>query len=189
MRVPLPPDLEHQRRALALAALSTALIGATACSAAETDQPPNDSATAPGDNAQEEVALQAYRDAQDLYINVLQGERELDEALPEMEQYATGEALDAFITDAEVFEEAGVTFHGTPSSTPEVTGLDTESDPAVATIADCWDDGAWTPVAESGQELEFDDELPERRVLNARAERHEHGWVLTEMSPEEDRTC
>ncbi|GAA1094976.1 hypothetical protein GCM10009642_37130 [Nocardiopsis metallicus] len=187
MRVPLSPGPAILPRTAVV--LSAAALCLTACSTAtETEGTPVE----PGssiDSEQAEAALETYRSAQELYITVVQGESELDEALPELEELSSGQALEAFTADARAFEEAGVTFEGTPSSTPEVTGLDTEADPAVATITDCWDDAAWQPVSEEGQPLEFEDGQPSRRVINARAEQQEQGWVLTQMSPEEGRTC
>lgn len=186
MLEPLPPAAIQFRTALVL---STAVLCLAACSTASEseDKPPDSSPSI--DSAQTEAALETYRSAQELYTQIVQGERELDEALPELEELSDGQALEAFTTDARAFEEAGVTFEGTPASDPEVTGIDTEADPAVATITDCWDDSVWQPVNEDDQPLEFEDDQPSRRVLNARAEQRAEGWVLTQMSPEEGRTC
>ncbi|WP_236567779.1 hypothetical protein [Nocardiopsis sp. FR6] len=190
MRVPLSPGPESPSWPRPTAVLTAALLCLTACSATpDTADTPADSEPSL-DSAQAEAALETYRSAQALYIDVVQGERDLDEALPELEELSSGQALEAFVSDTRAFEEAGVTFEGTPTSAPEVTGIDTEADPAVATITDCWDDTAWQPVNEDGQPLEFDGEQLPRRVINARAEQHdEQGWVLTQMSPEEGRTC
>lgn len=183
---PLPPATIRPRT---VAVLSTAVLCLTACSTAtDTEDLPTDSSPSI-DSAQAEAALETYRSAQELYTQVVQGDRELDEALPELEELSDGQALEAFTTDARAFEQAGVTFEGTPTSDPEVTGIDAEADPTVATITDCWDDSVWQPVNEDNQPLEFEDEQPSRRVINARAEQRTEGWMLTQMSPEEGRTC
>jgi hypothetical protein len=189
VRVPLAPEPDSRPRLRIGVVLATALLGLTACSTAPDNEDTPVDPSPSIDSAQAEAALETYRSAQELYISVVQGELELDDALPELEELSRGQALEAFTADARGFEEAGVTFEGTPTSTPEVTGIDAERDPAVATITDCWDDAAWQPVNADGQPLEFEDGQPSRRVINARAEQHAQGWVLTQMSPEEGRTC
>lgn len=187
MRVPLSPRICI--RPWSVAVLSVAALCLAACSTTPDAEEAPAEAVPTADHAQAEAVLETYRSAQELYINVLRGERELDEAQPGLEQLSSGQALEAFTEDARAFEEAGVTFEGTPSTNPEITGIDTGADPAVATITDCWDDSAWQPVNPDGQPLEFDDEQPPRRVINAQAEQQDQGWVLTQMSPEEGRTC
>ncbi|WP_051415726.1 hypothetical protein [Nocardiopsis sp. CNT312] len=173
------------------AATAAALLTLTACSTPtgpEATDEPDASSTATVDPVQAEAALEAYRSAHDIYIDMLQGQRSPDDAQVELEQLSSGQALESFTNDARNFAEAGVTFEGDPTSDPEVTGLDLDADPPVATITDCWDDTSWQPVNGDGQPLEHVDG-PSRRVINARAERHDDGWVLTLMSPEEGRTC
>jgi hypothetical protein len=189
VRVPLAPEPRSRPWLRIGAVLAAALLGPTACSTASDHEDTSVEPSPSISSSQAEAALETYRSAQELYISVMQRELELDDALPELEELSSGQALESFTSDARAFEEAGVTFEGTPTSNPEVTGIDSEADPAVAIITDCWDDEAWQPVNEVGQPLEFEDEQPSRRVINARAELHAQGWVLTQMSPEEGRTC
>lgn len=186
MRVPLSPGATVWSRTVAV--LSAAALCLTACSAtSHTEGAPVDSEPAI-DAEQATAVLETYRSAREVYIDLLQGELDMDTAGERLEQYATGQAYDSMLEDGTTFGEADITFQGEPGMDPEVTGLDMDSDPPSAVLTDCWDDSTWHPV-QNGQALEAAPDQDPRRVLNVRAQQQDGAWVLVELNPEEGRTC
>ncbi|GAA1455574.1 hypothetical protein [Nocardiopsis tropica] len=188
MRVPLAPEPSSRPWLGTGVVLSAALLGLTACSTAPAheDTPVDPSPSI--DSAQAEAVLETYRSAREVYIDLLQGELDMDTADEQLKQYATGQAYDSMLQDGTTFGEADIAFEGEPGMDPQVTGLDMDSDPPSSVLTDCWDDSSWHPV-QNGQTLEAAPDQDPRRVLNVRAQQQDGAWVLVELSPEEGRTC
>ncbi|MEU0490784.1 hypothetical protein ABZ249_16270 [Nocardiopsis sp. NPDC006139] len=133
--------------------------------------------------------LATYEGARGVYVAMLRGETDLDTAGEELEAYATGQAYESLLQDGRTFSEAGIVFEGEPGMDPEVTGVDMDATPAQATLTDCWDTTNWQPLR-NGTPLEKAPDQNQRQVLNMRAEHQDDGaWLLTELAPEEGRTC
>ncbi|MCK9871412.1 hypothetical protein MRI28_17500 [Nocardiopsis dassonvillei] len=159
-----------------------------ACTAPADSGPPEDSSSGSPSSVEEAAVLETYQEARAVYIDLLRGETDLDTASTELEAYSSGQAYDSLVQDGQTFGDAGIVFEGEPGMDPQVTGMDLETTPPTAVLTDCWDTADWQPVRD-GVPLEAAPDQEQRRVINVRAEKPDDHWVLTELTPEEGRTC
>lgn len=107
-----------------------------------------------------------------------------------LKKYATKTALGGAMGDVLVMKKAGTATTGAPTHQAKVTALTLSGDTPKATIQDCMDISNWKTVKrQSGQVQPFPTDQPLRYITSAKAEKWGTRWMITELTPEGDRTC
>ncbi|MEE2038937.1 hypothetical protein Q8791_17095 [Nocardiopsis sp. CT-R113] len=156
-----------------------ATVVLTGCAAEESDPGTQPSRTpptlaVPASPLPEESALEAYRG---MWNVVVEGSHEGAVGHPDLELYASGQALE--LTTAML---RGVVATGQPVMSPEVVDV---TDGASVSVEDCIDDSAWTvqeqtadTTGESGQ-----------RVVTATVVAHGGRWLVDDLWLEDYGSC
>lgn len=129
----------------------------------------------------EEEALSAYRKFWQAIVHV---STEMDPDAPELEEHATGQALELARFGVEAVRDEGRGMEGELVSDPEVVAVLREHDgrPVEVEIKDCQAGGDWRTVGEEEPELD--------NVLVTATARHDlFGWWVVEMRIWGGETC
>jgi len=167
-------------------------LGLAGCESAGGDSSP--SAPSPtllgsGDPAgvAEQAALAAYRGMWAAYDSAGQPP-DVDPGHPELERYATGDALETLIGGLTSMRDAGLVLEGEVLYSPTVTELSPPSAPTTARVADCADSTRAARVREDGEP--FQDEPGGRRRIVADLEVVDGGiWKVTGFAVREVGSC
>lgn len=171
-----------------LHAAEVALVGVliAGCSGEEggTTAPPAEPSGTPSSPTAEDMALEAY---EQMWGVVVEASHEGEADPPDLEVYASGDALALMRQTLEgaVEDQAEVT--GEPVLDPEVVGVSPEADPNSVTILDCADGSDWMEEAETGTE---DAEDPSgSRQIDATVNHDGLSWRVSELRIWEPGTC
>ncbi|MFF1628221.1 hypothetical protein [Streptomyces sp. NPDC058272] len=108
----------------------------------------------------------------------------------DLKKYATKAALGGAMGDVLVMKKAGTATTGAPTHRAKVTSLTLSGDIPKATLQDCLDISNWKTVKKkSGKVQPFPSNQPLRYITTAKAEKWGKQWMITELTPEGDRTC
>lgn len=130
---------------------------------------------APASPSPEEMALDAYRGMWDV---VVEGSHEGAVGHPDLDEYATGQALE--LTTAML---RGVHATGEPRMNPEAA--EESGNPPSVSIKDCIDDSEWTVPEETTDS----EDRSGRRTVTATAVSHGERWLVEELWLEDYGSC
>lgn len=130
---------------------------------------------APADPTAEELALDAYRGMWDV---VVEGSHEGTVGHPDLEQYASGQALD-FTSDM----LRGVVATGEPVMSPEVVGTDRSGSSGTVSVKDCIDDSGWL-IADTAA-----DGPSGSRLVTATVVSTDGRWLVDDLWMEDYGSC
>lgn len=125
--------------------------------------------------AAEELALEAYRG---MWGVVVEGSHEGAVGHPDLEQYASGQALD-FTSDM----LRGVVATGEPVMSPEVVGTDLTGASETVSVEDCIDDSGWL-IADTGA-----DGPSGSRLVTATVVSTDGRWLVDDLWMEDYGSC
>ncbi|MFF3326930.1 hypothetical protein [Streptomyces sp. NPDC002889] len=110
---------------------------------------------------------------------------------PELEKYAAHKALSDIKVTLFYHQQQGTVMKGDVTRKPDVTALNTESEPLKAVVTDCADSSRYDEVnAKTGKVKELKSPGPRRHVVTATAQRSKSGaWVFYTYTIERGRTC
>lgn len=108
----------------------------------------------------------------------------------DLKKYATKKALGDAMGDVLVMKNAGTATTGAPTHHARVTALTLSGDIPKASLHDCLDISNWKTIKKkSGKVQPFPSNQPLRYIATAKAEKWGKQWMITELTPEGDRTC
>ncbi|MEU1034498.1 hypothetical protein ABZ402_38495 [Streptomyces mirabilis] len=108
----------------------------------------------------------------------------------DLKKYATKEALGGAMGDVLVMKKAGTATSGAPTHRAQVASLTLSGSTPKATVQDCLDISNWKTIKKkSGQVQPFPSNQPLRYITTAKAEKWGKQWMITELTPEGNRTC
>lgn len=109
---------------------------------------------------------------------------------PELERYATDQALADIKTTLFWYQQRGTRMRGQLAHTAAVESLDTTGDPHRATVSDCVDSTGYDKVDKTGQPAGAAPSGPRRHVVTSSLQRTGTGpWLVWTSTIERDRTC
>ncbi|MER6030679.1 hypothetical protein [Streptomyces sp. NPDC001851] len=108
----------------------------------------------------------------------------------DLKKYATEKALGEAMGDVLVMKKGGNATTGAPKHQAQVTQMTLTGAIPKAVVQDCLDISTWKTVnRKSGQVQPFPSNQPLRYITTSKAEKWGKRWMITEVTPEGDRTC
>ncbi|MEU9272227.1 hypothetical protein AB0E04_43510 [Streptomyces sp. NPDC048251] len=149
--------------------------------------PETSSASADTQKQAKDTVLQAY---EDFWAEQVKAYGQADIKGTNLKKYATKKALGRAMGDVLVMKEAGTTTEGAPTHKATVTSLTLTGDVPKASLSDCLDISGWKTVkTKTGAVQPFPSNQPLRYVTTAKAERWGNQWMITDLTPDGNRTC
>ncbi|MEK0097743.1 hypothetical protein WDA79_04365 [Streptomyces sp. A475] len=106
----------------------------------------------------------------------------------DLPKYAALNALSTLDLDLRQMKDSGSRVVGTLGHTPKVTGIKSSGTPR-ATVVDCLDLSAWKETDSSGKVIPLPSNQPTRYQATATVEQWKTGWIVTEYTPNGERSC
>lgn len=149
--------------------------------------PETSSASADPQAQAKEAVLQAY---EDFWAAQVKAYGQADIKGTDLKKYATKEALGRAMGDVLVMKNAGTATKGAPTHKARVTSLTLTGSVPKASLSDCLDISGWKTVkTKTGAVQPFPSNQPLRYVTTAKAEKWGQQWMITELTPDGNRTC
>ncbi|TXR91755.1 hypothetical protein EAO73_35830 [Streptomyces sp. col6] len=158
-----------------------------AAPAASQPAPASSSATPTDpDAAQKRAVLTAYAS---MWAEQMKAYKVADATGTDLKRYAALTALSKLRLDLAQMKKSGTRGTGTLGHEPEVTELNTGGKLPTAILQDCIDLSQWKAVRTSGEPVPLPSNQPRRYLATAKAEKWPDGWMITDYTPNEARTC
>lgn len=107
----------------------------------------------------------------------------------DLEKYATDQAVSKVRISVYKNRQAGIVFKGAPRSSPSVPYVDLSASPQQATITDCVDISAWTPVDATSGAAKSVTNPQLRFAATAAARTVGTEWKISDFSSDKTRPC
>ncbi|MFD4716185.1 hypothetical protein ACFWN5_41950 [Streptomyces sp. NPDC058430] len=106
----------------------------------------------------------------------------------DLPKFAALNALSTLELDLRQMKDSGSRVVGTLGHAPKVTGIKSSGTPR-ATVVDCLDLSAWKETDSSGKVIPLPSNQPTRYQATATVEQWKTGWIVTEYTPNGERSC
>ncbi|MGW0770761.1 hypothetical protein [Streptomyces sp. NPDC002676] len=160
---------------------------ASAHTSAPASSPSTSSASADPEAVEKAAVLKTY-DA--FWTEQVKAYAQGDVQGTDLKKYATEKALGEAMGDVLVMKKGGNATTGAPKHRAQVTQLTLTGAIPKAVVQDCLDISTWKTVnRKSGKVQPFPSNQPLRYITTSTAEKWGKRWMITEVTPEGDRTC
>jgi hypothetical protein len=163
-----------------------ALVLAAGCSGEGVADTESASRASTAPEAMESKSISSEEEAVSAYLQfwdaIVLASAEMDPEHPELEEHATGQALELAQFGVQGVLDEGHGMEGELNLDPEVSSAEPEAVPTTVEIDDCQVGGDWRTVGTEEPEMD-------RVLVTATVERDVFDWWVTEMRIWGDHTC